>query len=127
MDMSYKANSMSYKINQITLKIPLQIQTIQPKKYLQRINEVQSGDGHLLPILINYKVAHTLTFRKIILPMIIPMNITYSPTYPSVESDGMRHSVYNIDLLNSNNVMTYILPLWLGGFEFSQRLPLCVS
>ena len=41
--------------------------------------------GHMLPILINYMVIHhTLTYCGIILSMINPTHITYSPTYPSV-------------------------------------------
>ena len=44
--------------------------------------------GHMLPILINYKVIHhTLTYWEIILSMIIPEHITYSPTCLSVETD----------------------------------------
>ena len=42
---------------------------------------------HMLPILINYMVIHhTLTYWGIILSMINPVHITYSPTYPSVET-----------------------------------------
>ena len=45
----------------------------------------------MLPILINYMVIHhTLTYWGIILSMINPMLITYSPTYPSVETDDMH-------------------------------------
>ena len=47
--------------------------------------------GHMLPILINYMVIHhTLTYWGIIL-LINPVHITYSPTYPSVETGDMRH------------------------------------
>ena len=42
-------------INQIRLREPLEIQTIHPKKYLKLTNEL-GYDGHMLPILINYKV-----------------------------------------------------------------------
>ena len=45
----------------------------------------------MLPILINYKVIHhTLTYREIILSMIIFILITYSPTYLSAETDDMH-------------------------------------
>ena len=54
--------------------------------------KVQSDDGHMLRILSNYKVIrHTLTNWNEILPMITPIHITYSPTYPSVETDDMHH------------------------------------
>ena len=47
--------------------------------------------GHMLPILINYMVIHhTLTYWGIILLMINPVHITYSPTYPSVETGDMH-------------------------------------
>ena len=47
--------------------------------------------GHMLPILINYMVIHhKLTYWWIILSMINPIHITYSPTYPSVETDNMH-------------------------------------
>ena len=66
------------------------IQTTQPKNYLKYTN-VFGYAGHMLPILINYKVIHhTLTYSGIILSMIIPIHITYSPTYPSVETDDMH-------------------------------------
>ena len=59
-------------------------------------------NGHELPILINYKVIrHNLIYWKTILPMIIPIHITHSRTYPSVPV------------------------VW--GSEFSQRLLLGVS
>ena len=68
----------------------LEIQTIQPEKYLKYSNEFEYA-GHMLPILISYKVIHhTLTYRGIILSMITPIHITYSPTYLSVETDNMR-------------------------------------
>ena len=42
----------------------------------------------MLPILINYKVIHhTLTYWEIILSLIIPKHVTYSPTCLSVETD----------------------------------------
>ena len=42
----------------------------------------------MLPILINYKVIHhTLTYWEIILSMIIPKHMTYSPTCLTVETD----------------------------------------
>ena len=47
--------------------------------------------SHMLPILINYMVIdHTLTYWGIILSMINPIHITYSPTYPSVETGDMH-------------------------------------
>ena len=47
--------------------------------------------GHMLPILINYMIIHhTLTYWGIILSMINPIHITYSPTYPSVETGDMH-------------------------------------
>ena len=68
----------------------LEIQTIQPKTYLKYTNEFRYA-GHMLPILISYKVIlHTLTFKGIILSMITPIQITYSHTYPSVETDDMH-------------------------------------
>ena len=42
----------------------------------------------MLPILINYKVIHyTLTYWEIIISMIIPKHIAYSPTCLTVETD----------------------------------------
>ena len=73
------------KINQIKLREPLEIQTIHPKKYLTQTNDL-GYDGHMLPI--NFKVIHhTLTYWEIILAMIIPKQITYSPTRLSLETD----------------------------------------
>ena len=43
----------SAKINQIRLRQPLEIQKIQPEKYLKYTNEF-GYDSHMLPILINY-------------------------------------------------------------------------
>ena len=55
--------------------------------YLTYTNEL-GYDGHMLPILINYKVIrHTLTYWEIILSMIIPKHIAHSPTYLTVETD----------------------------------------
>ena len=49
-------------MGQIRLREPLEIQTIQAKKYLKLTNEL-GYDGHMLPILINYNVIHhTLTY-----------------------------------------------------------------
>ena len=65
MDMSYKNKKHPHYnyTQQITLSKPLQIQTLKPKKYLRCINALQSDDGHMLPILTNYKVIdHTLTY-----------------------------------------------------------------
>ena len=71
-------------INQIKIREPLEIQSTQRKKYLKWTNELEYN-GHMIPILINYKVIHhTLTYRKLILPMIIPIHITYTSTYSSV-------------------------------------------
>ena len=42
----------------------------------------------MLPILINYKVInHTLTYIEIIISMILPKHIAYSPTCLTVETD----------------------------------------
>ena len=61
MDISYtKTNYTSYNKSN-SLREQLQMQTIQPKKYLKWINELYSG--HMLLILINYKVIRpTLTY-----------------------------------------------------------------
>ena len=74
------------KINPIRLREPLKIQTIQPEKYLKYSNELIRPSGHMLPIPISNKVIHhTLTYRGMILSMITRIiQITYSPTYPSV-------------------------------------------
>ena len=78
------------KINQIRLREPLDIQTVQPKKYMKYAKEFGYA-GQMLPILINYMVIHhTLTYWGIILSMINPTHITYFPTYPSVETDDMH-------------------------------------
>ena len=48
--------------NQIRLREPLEIQTIQPEKYLKCPNEY-GHVGHMLPILISYKVIrHTMKY-----------------------------------------------------------------
>ena len=50
------------KISQIRLREPLEIQTIQPEKYMKYAKEFGYA-GHILPILISYKVIHhTLTY-----------------------------------------------------------------
>ena len=68
------------------------MQTLQPEKYLKWINELQSDICHMVPILTNCKdIHHTLTYRKKILHMIIPLHMIYSPTYQSVETDDMHH------------------------------------
>ena len=60
------------------------------KKYMKYAKEFGNA-GHMLPILINYMVIHhTLTWWGIILFMINPIHITYSPTYPSLETDDMH-------------------------------------
>ena len=88
--MSYKKIIICAKINQIRLRELLGIQTIQPKKYMIYAKEFGYA-GHMLLILINYMVIHhTLTYLGIILSMINPIHITYSPTYPSVETDDMH-------------------------------------
>ena len=47
--------------------------------------------GHMLPILITYMIIHhKWTYWGIILSMINPIHITYSPTYPSVETGDMH-------------------------------------
>ena len=74
------------KINQIRLREPFEIQTIQPEKYSKYYNEFGYA-GHMLPTLISHKVIHhTLTYKGIILSMITPIHITYyySPTDSSV-------------------------------------------
>ena len=68
--------------------------TIQPEKYLRYSNECGYA-GHMLPILICYKVIHhTLTYTGIITynytPNYTPIHITYSPTYPSMKTDDMH-------------------------------------
>ena len=45
-----------------------------------------SRGSHMLPILINHKIHHTLTYCEIILSIIIPKHITCSPTCLSVET-----------------------------------------
>ena len=55
--------------------------------------------GHMLTILINYKVIRDHHWG-IILSTIIPIYITYSPTYPSEETDDM-HPIDN----GSNNAV----------------------
>ena len=65
--MSYKNIITWANINQIRLREPLDIQTIQPKNDMKYATE--SGyAGHMLPILINYMVIHhTLSYWRIIL------------------------------------------------------------
>ena len=91
-DMSYKNIITWAKINQIRLREPLEIQTIQPKKYMKYAKEFgYAGHMLVLPILNNYMlIHHTLTYWGIILSMINPVHITYSPTYPSVETHDMH-------------------------------------
>ena len=60
---------------------------MQSERYLKYSNEFGYA-GHVLPILISYKVIHhTLTDKGIIISMISHIHITYSPTYPSEETD----------------------------------------
>ena len=88
--MSYKNIITWVKINQIRLREPLEIQTIQPKKCMKYAKQFVYA-GQMLPILINYVfIHHTLTYWGIILSMINPIHITYSPTYISVETDDMH-------------------------------------
>ena len=88
--MSYKNIITWAKINQIRLWETLETQTVQPKKYIKYAKEFGYA-GKILPILINYMVIHhTLTYCGIILSMINPIHITYSPTYPSVETGDMQ-------------------------------------
>ena len=89
--MDYKNMITWVKINQIRLWEPLEILTIEPKKYMKYANEFGYA-GQIQPILINYMVIHhTLTNNwVIILSMIITINITYSHTYPPVETDDMH-------------------------------------
>ena len=50
----------------------------------------------MLNIPTSYKVIHhTLTYRKIILSMIILIHITYSPSYLSAETDDMHDCFFN--------------------------------
>ena len=59
--MRYK-NIITCKINQIRLREPLEIQTIQPKMYMKYAKEF-GYVGQMQPILINYMVIHhTLTY-----------------------------------------------------------------
>ena len=89
-DMSYKNIITRAKINQIRLWEPLEIETLQPKKDMKYAKEFGYA-GHMLPILINYIVIHhTWTYWGIILSMINPIHTTYSPIYPSVETDNMH-------------------------------------
>ena len=64
MDMSYKKKKTNYVSSNISnYREPLQIQTLRPKKYLKYSSELQSDNGHMLPILTNFKVIHhTLTY-----------------------------------------------------------------
>ena len=55
--MSYKNIITCAKINQIRLREPLEIQTIQPKKSMKYTKEFGYA-GHMLPILIDYMVIH---------------------------------------------------------------------
>ena len=49
-------------------------------------------DGHFVPILINYMHGHSshIDILRDNLSMINPVHITYSPTYPSVETGDMH-------------------------------------
>ena len=87
--MSYKNIITWAKINQIRLRETLEIQTynIKDMKYAKEFG----FSGHMQPRLINYMVIHhTLTYSGIILSMTNPVHITYSPTYPSVETGDMH-------------------------------------
>ena len=78
------------KTNPLGFREPLKIQTIQPIKYLKWANEL-GYNGHMLHILMNYKVIrHTLTYWEIIISMIIPIHITYSLIYSSLETADVR-------------------------------------
>ena len=66
------------------------MQTIQHERYLKYSNEFGYA-GHVLPILISYKVSHhTLTYKEIILSIITPIHKPYCPIYPSVGTDDMH-------------------------------------
>ena len=95
MNMSYKYNKKSkiHELQRIKLhkRTIIQMETLQHIKYLKWINELQSNNGHMQHLLNNYKVIyHTLTLKEFFY-MIIPMHVTYSPTYPSVETADMHH------------------------------------
>ena len=63
-------------INKIRFRGPLEIQTIQPKKYLQQTTEFEYN-GYKLPILITYNVIrHTQTHWELVLPMFILIHIS---------------------------------------------------
>ena len=54
------------------------MQKIQPKKYFKQTTQFEYN-GRKLPLLTTYKIVnHTITYRKIILPMIIIIHITYT-------------------------------------------------
>ena len=62
--MSYKNIITWAKINQIRLRESLELQAIQPEKYMKYAEEFGHA-GHMLPILINYMVIHhTLTYNN---------------------------------------------------------------
>ena len=52
-------------MNQITIREPLEIQTVQPQKYLKCTNELEYN-GHMLHKLINYKVIVVDWYRRYI-------------------------------------------------------------
>ena len=52
--MKKEAEFKSYNILIYIKRTIIQIQTVQPKKYLKWFGELQLDDGHLLPILTSY-------------------------------------------------------------------------
>ena len=126
--MSYKNIITKAKINQIRLREPLEIQTIQPKKYTKYVKEFGYA-SHMLPILINYIVMHhTLTYWGLIRSMINPIHIIYSPTYPSVETDDMhrywqwqcQYCWGKLLLCSSSSWQICGTPHWYGQLRSSQ-------
>ena len=77
----------------------------------------------MLPILINCKVIYySLTSWMFLLPMIISIHIsdiTYSPNYPSVETDDMHITIDN----GSNNTVEGNLLLCSSSYKQIFRVP----
>ena len=98
------------KINQIRLREPFEIQTIQPKKYLKWTDDF-GYKVHMQPMLMNHKVIlHTLTYWEIILSWLFLYcyNIL-SPIY-SFRSPG------HIKPLFCDRLSIYRDPDWLEPF-----------
>ena len=122
--MRYKNMITWAKINQIILWEPLEIETIQPKRDVKYAKEF-GYTGQMLPILIYYMIIHhTLTYWRIILSMINPIHITYSHTYPSVETGDMHHywqyCCGKLLLCSSSCRQICETPHWYGQLRSSQ-------